>query len=116
MNRTADHRGTVVIKAVLIMLASVWLALPSHVQASTFAPFTRVQIEGPFIYAPPWGKALGDIDGDGYPDIAAGFGGEFLTIYLYQYPTWLKHKIAQGDRGEDIQIADVNKDGSPDVV
>ena len=59
---------------------------------------------------------MGDIDGDGYPDIAAGFGGEFHRIYWYQYPTWSKHRIAEDDGGEDIQLADVNNDGSLDVV
>src|SRR3989442_14749473 len=93
MKRTANHVGTIitVIKALLILVGSAWLALPSPVKALIFAPFTRVQIEGPYVYSPPWGEALGDIDGDGYPDIAAGFGGNTPQVFWYQYSTLSEH-------------------------
>src|SRR2546425_9906519 len=105
MKRTANHVGTIitVIKALLILVGSAWLALASHVQASRFAPFTRVQIEGPYVYAPPWGKALGDIDGDGYPDIAAGFGGNTRYVFWYQPSSWAKHPIRAHRGGGGLQ-------------
>src|SRR5437870_232203 len=116
--RRVAHYTKVGMRTLSFVVAAAWLALPpSHVQAtSTVAAFTRVYVEGPYIYAPPWGKALGDIDGDGYPDIVAGFGGDHRQVYWYQYPTWSKHLISGQDGGDDIQIVDVNNDGSLDVV
>src|SRR5438132_791980 len=116
--RRVSHYTKVGMRTLSFVVAAAWLALPpSHVQAtSTVAAFTRVYVEGPYIYAPPWGKALGDIDGDGYPDIVAGFGGDHRQVYWYQYPTWSKHLISGQDGGDDIQIVDVNNDGSLDVV
>src|SRR5215472_16575059 len=76
--KTVADRIKVGVRMLLFVAASAWLALPTFpVHASEFAPFTRVLIEGPYptsIDAPPGGTALGDIDGDGYPDIAAASG------------------------------------------
>jgi type 1 glutamine amidotransferase len=61
----------------------------------------------------PWGKAIGDMDGDGFPDVLAGFarGG----VYWYAYPTWTKHFIGNNG-GDDLQVADINNDGAVDVI
>jgi len=105
------------LKVVLLTAACVWFAVPAaHMSAPVTPSFTRIAIDGPFIYAPPWGKAFGDIDGDGYMDIAGGFGGEERHIYWYQSPTWTKYLLGTHDGGEDIQLIDVNNDGWLDVV
>ena len=72
--------------------------------------FTHITVEG---NQSPWGKAVGDIDGDGFVDVLAGF--DHSGVYWYAYPTWAKHFI--GDNGgDDLQVADINNDGAMDVV
>jgi type 1 glutamine amidotransferase len=73
-------------------------------------PFTRLTIEK---NRSPWGKAVGDIDGDGFIDALAGFADD--AVYWYHYPSWTKHRIGQNG-GDDLQVADLNGDGAPDVV
>jgi len=114
--RVIERRVGILLRAFLFVAVSVWLALPTfHVRASALPPFTRVVIDASFI-SPPWAKALGDIDGDGHPDVVAAFGGDNHEVYWYQYPTWSKHLISTHDAGGDIQLVDVNNDGSLDVV
>jgi Trehalose utilisation/FG-GAP-like repeat/FG-GAP repeat len=61
----------------------------------------------------PWGKAIGDVDGDGFVDVLAGFARG--NVYWYAYPTWAKHSIG-GNGGDDLQVADLNNDGAMDVI
>ena len=53
----------------------------------------------------PHGKAAGDIDGDGYPDLlaASASGG---GLFWYRYPDWSKHPIAEGTFPTDMAVAD----------
>ena len=80
------------------------------VEAAPNAPFSKVVVEAGVT---PWGKALGDIDGDGLIDAVAGFDNE--NVYWYQSPSWTKRLIGPYG-GDDLQVADVNNDGAPDVV
>jgi hypothetical protein len=55
--------------------------------------FQRVEIDA----TPPpnpWIKAVGDIDGDGRPDIV--IGGSKGPLVWYRAPAWSKHAISEG--------------------
>jgi len=86
----------------------------------------------------PWGKSVGDINGDGLPDlIVGGHGSEKTSIYSrlmaklgipenkeppgqlvwYENPTWRKHLISNNYRfSTDHEVADVDGDNRADLV
>ncbi len=91
----------------------ILLMLPNDI----FCQFECVVIDSAYT-APskPYGKAVGDMDGDGQPDLfissANGDG-----MYWYQYPDWEKETIrSAGSWSEDCQISDIDNDGDNDVV
>lgn len=66
--------------------------------------------------AHPHAKTVGDLNGDGRPDIvvASSRGG---GLHWYEFPGWARHTIvAQGSFTTDMQAADVDGDGDLDIV
>lgn len=63
----------------------------------------------------PWIKIVGDLNGDGKPDII--IGGQKGPLVWYRNPDWKKFTIADG--GYDTvggAVADINGDGNLDIV
>lgn len=62
-----------------------------------------------------WLKSVGDLNGDGRPDLIAG-GHEEGGLVWYENPTWEKHVIDRGSFSTDGEAVDVDGDGDQDVV
>ena len=110
-----SHSGA---KHVLAVATLLWLVAPAHCYQMVF--------EHSVIEAGAIGhREIGDIDADGFSDIAVvNTGRAEHTILWYGYPDWRKHTIADlnkfGDytayRSCDMELADIDGDGDLDVV
>ena len=110
-------RHTIERIGLLIIVCMAWQAgqsLPA-VQTSTmpFVAFAESSIQSSQGSA---GINVGHIDGDGYIDVAAGGGDLGSNVYWYRYPLWDKFLIGTEGGGDDLQIADINRDGALDVI
>ena len=66
--------------------------------------------------AKPYGKAIGDLSGDGRADVFAS-SADGGGMHWYEFPTWDKRTIrVHGTWSEDVQLTDVDADGDLDVV
>lgn len=93
------------------------LLLAGGLGASSAQAFSYVQVDarGPGL---AWGKAVGDLDGDGRRDlVVGGFDPRNPGLFWYENPTWRKRAISTKARvGTDVEVADLNRDGRRDVV
>ena len=68
------------------------------------------------------GAAVGDITGNGQPDIVAGQGINHNDVYWFEIPDdprqqWTQHLVTdEFEKYHDLAIADVDNDGDPEVV
>ena len=99
------------------MFKGYFLAGLLSVQLHAQVPFECVVVDSArSAPAKPYGKAIGDVSGDGQPDLfissADGDG-----MYWYLYPDWQKYAIrTQGSWSEDCQLVDIDNDGDKDLV
>ena len=79
-------------------------------------PFQHIIVDASGVPSPAC-KALGDLDGDGFPDIVAASSTDSTAgLVWYRYPQWKKYAMARGIYTTEMKLADIDGDGDLDVL
>src|SRR5262249_49810728 len=95
---------------VVLATGSVFAAVPPALQ------FIRHDIDTGLFGQVTQGAGVGDIDGDGRPDIVVG--GDNYLVWFHN-PDWTPHLIASGFKfagGAQVVVRDIDGDGRLDVM
>ncbi|HEY6458263.1 MAG TPA: VCBS repeat-containing protein [Steroidobacteraceae bacterium] len=88
-----------------------------HATPGQFQPAVQYETSG----APPSGLAVGDLTGNGSHDlVSANFNAGTLSLFTETSPTSAVYNkainINVGGHPNDVQVADINGDGLPDLI
>jgi hypothetical protein len=103
--------------SLLTLLCAAWLAFIWAGPALALGAFSHSTIAS----VGTQGRALGDLDGDGYADVVLA-EGEFNTTFAWcRYPSWTQYAINDSaaldlDYVPDCTLADLDGDGDLDLI
>jgi hypothetical protein len=97
------------------------IALLAAAQQPPRAPFRHILVDASEARpVDPWAKAVGDLNGDGRPDLIVGghkSGGLVWYENTGDMGVWKLHRVSgAAEFGTDCEVADVDRDGDNDLV
>lgn len=85
-------------------------------QAVITPAWTTVTVDATSPATNPWAKSIGDVNGDGLPDLLI-CGGSSGEAFWYANPTWTVHAIGGGGGTESgSAVGDIDQDGDLDFL
>lgn len=91
--------------------ATISVFLQNASSPGTFQPATHLGVG-----AHPEGVAIGDLNGDGHPDLAVADSGLSILLQDIAAPGTFSSRTSLGVNCSSVAIGDLNADGRPDLV